>query len=112
MEEVDKGCLMIRMGVFLLVPAYPGSPGPKAAKRLGVCVSVVKIIHVTVKIYSIYIDMNFGHASIGAQCTYINWYIRYVFKSSCTNKPQRICHVTETYILTITITAVHSETKY
>jgi len=29
---------MIRMGVsewvFLLVPAYPGSPGPKAIKRL------------------------------------------------------------------------------
>ena len=32
MEEVDKGCPMIRMGVymgvgeFLLVPAYPGRP--------------------------------------------------------------------------------------
>jgi len=35
---------MIRMGVsgcmFLLVPAYPGSPGPKAVKRLCVCVCV------------------------------------------------------------------------
>jgi len=34
MEEVDKGCPMISMGVsgwmFLLVPAYPGSPGQKA----------------------------------------------------------------------------------
>ena len=34
MEEVDTGCSMIRMGVsggmFLLVPAYPDSPGPKA----------------------------------------------------------------------------------
>jgi len=33
---------MIRMGVsgslFLLVPAYPGSPGPKAVKQLCVCV--------------------------------------------------------------------------
>jgi len=33
MEEDDKGCPMIRMGVsgwvFLLVPAYPGCPGPK-----------------------------------------------------------------------------------
>jgi len=32
--EVDKGCPMIRMGVsgriFLLVLAYPGSPGQKA----------------------------------------------------------------------------------
>jgi len=37
MEEVDKGCLLIRMGVsgwFLLVPAYPGSPGPTAVKWL------------------------------------------------------------------------------
>jgi len=44
MEEDDKGCPMIRMGVtgwmFLLVPAYPGSPGQKAVKRLCVCVSV------------------------------------------------------------------------
>ena len=24
--------------MFLLVPAYPGSPGPKAVKRLCVCV--------------------------------------------------------------------------
>jgi len=38
MEEVDKGCPMIRMGVrvnvFFLVPAHPGSPGQKAVKRL------------------------------------------------------------------------------
>jgi len=26
--------------VFLRVPAYPGSPGPKAVKRLCVCVCV------------------------------------------------------------------------
>ena len=42
MEEDDKGCPMIRMGVsgrmFLLVLAYPGSPGQKAVKRLCVCV--------------------------------------------------------------------------
>jgi len=41
-EEDDKGCPMIRMGVsgwmFLLVPAYPCSPGHKAVKRLCVCV--------------------------------------------------------------------------
>ena len=45
MEEDDKGCPMIRMGVsgrmFLLVPAYPGSPGQKAVKRLCVCVLAV-----------------------------------------------------------------------
>ena len=37
MEEVDKECLMIRMGVsgwmFLLVLAYADSPGPTAVKR-------------------------------------------------------------------------------
>ena len=46
MEEDDKGCPMIRMGVsgwvFLLVPAYPGCPRPKAIKRLCVCVVVVQ----------------------------------------------------------------------
>jgi len=35
---------MIRTGVsgkvFLLVPAYPGCPGPKAVKRLCVCVCI------------------------------------------------------------------------
>jgi len=47
MEEVDKGCLMTRMGVsgrvFLLVPAYPGSAGPtclRACARVYVCVCV------------------------------------------------------------------------
>ena len=46
MEEVDKGCPMIRMGVsglvFLLVLAHPASPGSKAIKRLCVraCVCV------------------------------------------------------------------------
>ena len=43
--EVDKGCPMIRMGVsgwvFLLVPAYPGSPGPNAVKRL--CVLLLQL---------------------------------------------------------------------
>ena len=42
MDEADKGCPMTRMGasgwVFLLVPAYPGSPRPTAVKRLCVCV--------------------------------------------------------------------------
>ena len=37
-----RWCAMIRMGVtgwmFLLVPAYPGSPGQKAVKRMCVCV--------------------------------------------------------------------------
>ena len=40
-EEDDKGYPMIRIGVsqwvFLLVPAYPGCPAPKAVKRLCVC---------------------------------------------------------------------------
>jgi len=44
MEEVDKGCLMIRMGMsgwmFLLVPVYLGIPGQRAVKRLCVCVCV------------------------------------------------------------------------
>ena len=42
MEEVDKGCPMIRMGVsgFLLVTAYPGSPGSTAVKHLCMCVCV------------------------------------------------------------------------
>ena len=44
MEEVDQGCPMIRMGVsewmFLLVPAYPGSPTSKGVKRLCVYVCV------------------------------------------------------------------------
>jgi len=44
MKEVDKGCLMIRMGVsgrmFLLVPAYPGSLGSKTVKLLCVCVAL------------------------------------------------------------------------
>jgi len=40
MEEVDKGCPMTKMGVsgwMFLVPAYPGSLGPKAVKRLCIC---------------------------------------------------------------------------
>ena len=40
MEEVDKGCPMIRMVCvreFLLVLAYPGRPGSTAVKRLRVC---------------------------------------------------------------------------
>jgi len=51
MEEVDKGCPMIWMGVsgwvFLLVPAYPGSPGPTAVKRL--CVCAVLGAHISIK---------------------------------------------------------------
>ena len=30
--------------MFLLVPAYPGCPGPKAVKRLSVCVCVFSAI--------------------------------------------------------------------
>ena len=48
MEEDDKGCPIIRMGVsgwmFLLVPAYPGSPGQKAVKRLCVCVCLILLV--------------------------------------------------------------------
>jgi len=48
MEEVDRGCPMIRMGVsgwmFLLVLAHPGSPAQTAVKQLCVCVCVC-IVH-------------------------------------------------------------------
>ena len=53
MEEDDKGCPMIRLGVsgwvFLLVPAYPGCPGQTAVKWLLFvatvgCGSVVKVV--------------------------------------------------------------------
>ena len=48
MEEVDKGCLMIGIGVsgwmFLLVPAYPGSPGQTI-----VCVCVCAHVYVCVR---------------------------------------------------------------
>ena len=51
MEEVDKGRPMIRMGVsgrvFLLVSAYPGSPEPKAVKRLSVRVFVFIFLFLT-----------------------------------------------------------------
>jgi len=40
-DEVDKWCPMIRMGVsgwiFLLVPAYPGRHGQRAVKRVCLC---------------------------------------------------------------------------
>jgi len=55
MEEDDKRCPMIRMGVsgwvFLLVPAYPGCPGPKAVKRLCVCVCVMYVMCVMCVMY-------------------------------------------------------------
>jgi len=48
MEEDDKKCPMIRICVsgwmFLLVPAYPGSPGQKAVKQLCVCVWVCGLL--------------------------------------------------------------------
>ena len=40
MKEADKDWVMVRMvggGVFLLVPAHPGSPGQRAVKRLLLC---------------------------------------------------------------------------
>ena len=58
MEEDDKGCPMIRMGVsgwmFLLVLAYPGSPGQKAIKWLCVCVCLVcYVLHAAITAISI-----------------------------------------------------------
>jgi len=54
MEEDDKVCPMIRMGVsgwvFLLVPAYPGCPGPMTVKRLCVCL-LVRIICIYLKMF-------------------------------------------------------------
>jgi len=35
--------------VFLLIPAYLGSPGPKAVKRLCVCVRVCMLVKKNVK---------------------------------------------------------------
>jgi len=37
MSDDQDGCEWVS---FLLVPAYPGSPGPMAIKRLCVCVCV------------------------------------------------------------------------
>jgi len=40
LEEADKDWMMIRLAggwMFLLVPAHPGSPGQRAAKRLLCC---------------------------------------------------------------------------
>jgi len=36
--------------MFLLVPAYPGCPGPKAVKRLCVCVCVCVCVRVRVRV--------------------------------------------------------------
>ena len=59
MEEVDKGCLMIRMGVsgrmFLLVPTYPGSPG-KGSLNGCVCVCVSILNRTLLPSYGHYTD--------------------------------------------------------
>jgi len=52
MEEVDKGCLMIRIQdgcEWVNVssgtgPVHPGSPGQRAVKQLCVCVCVVRVL--------------------------------------------------------------------
>jgi len=36
--------------MFLLVPAYPGSPGQKAVKQLCVCARVCMRVHVRVRV--------------------------------------------------------------
>ena len=38
MDRVHKGCLMMRMGVFLLIPDHTGSPGHRRTKTLDGCV--------------------------------------------------------------------------
>ena len=47
MEKVDKGCLMIGIGVsgrvFLLVPAQLGSFGQRTIEQLRVCVCVCRL---------------------------------------------------------------------
>ena len=49
MEEVDKGCSMIRMGVsgqmIFLVPTHPGSPGKRAVKWLIVILSTLMLLN-------------------------------------------------------------------
>ena len=74
-EEDDKGCPMIRIGVsgwvFLLVLAYPGCPGPKAVKRLCVCVyitvDVMNIQHSIVNMHDICCDTDWGLAGPGCE---------------------------------------------
>jgi len=41
--------------MFLLVPAYPGSPGQKAVKRLCVCVCVRACVRVIIIIIIAYV---------------------------------------------------------
>ena len=43
--------------MFLLVPAYPGSPGQKALKRLCVCVCVG---HIDMQTYVQFLQSTFG----------------------------------------------------
>ena len=63
MEEDDKGCLMIRMGVswwvFLLVPAYPGCPDQRP---LNGCVCVCVCVSVTVC---------YPHYAVSVSCDYV-----------------------------------------
>ena len=53
MKEVDKECPMIRTGVsgFLLVPAYPGSPGTANQEQLGLTVKQLCDYPKTTSIY-------------------------------------------------------------
>ena len=55
---LQKGCPMIRMDasgwVFLLVPAYSGSPGPKAVKQL--CVYVRVCVCALVRVLAAYVE--------------------------------------------------------
>ena len=77
MEEDDKGCPMIRIGVsgwvFLLVPAYPGCPGPKAVK-LCVCVCVVLLQWLQTILFLFYRNSSF----IFYQLTYLKFIRRVV----------------------------------
>ena len=79
MEEDDKGCPIIRMGVsgwmFLLVPAYPGSPGQKAVKWLCVC---VYIYVQTTSFDGVFLLVAFHCIALVCNCCFLAWSIKYL----------------------------------
>ena len=61
------------VGEFLLVPAYPGSPGSQAVKRLSVCVCVSVILNLaTISLYvifsSVFLNYYYYYAAVNMPC--------------------------------------------
>ena len=101
-----KGCLMIRMVVsgwmFLLVPAYPGSPVPKAVKQLCVCVCVCVCARACVRACVGGVFGTFGCMLMSLKCLNnvysLQWLDtvghaaeRYSAGKTCLNYPDRFC---------------------